>query len=399
MASWPRCFACLRVLSCICLALTLPCPTRRAAAQPGAAEERQRLLQIKRAWGDPEQLASWGADGDGTPHCNWTYVSCDAAGRVASLALPNVTLAGAVVPDAIGGLADLKVLNLYNTSVVGGFPKFLYSCTGITRIDLPHNQLEGELPADIGRLGKSLTYLALHYTNFTGEIPAKVSKLKKLRYLALNQNQLTGTIPPELGELTNLETLKLEQNSFSRGKLRESKHWKLDEPDVLELVPEQALWTHTGKYCSATIVGILVAVEQQSYRSPPSGARKADAVAEGHSGLASCPTLIWLDLHGNELSGEVPAAQWTETKLINLQLKNNGHLTGTLPKKLYWNLTRVSIENNRFTGHLPVAAAQLKKFYIANNLFSGSIPADLVTGMPLLKELNLAGNQLSGVIP
>ena len=35
----------------------------------------------------------------------------------------------------------------------------------------------------------------------------------------------------------------------------------------------------------------------------------------------------------------------------------------------------------------------------ANNLISGSIPAELVTGMPQLKELNLAGNMLSGVIP
>jgi Leucine-rich repeat (LRR) protein len=83
---------------------------------------------------------------------------------------------------------------------------------------------------------------------------------------------------------------------------------------------------------------------------------------------------------------------------MTLSLQNN-RLSGSLPKKLYWNMTGLYIDNNQFTGQIPVEAARLKKFHASNNLFTGSIPAELTTGMPLLEELILSGNQLTGVIP
>ncbi|XP_062231926.1 receptor-like protein kinase 5 [Phragmites australis] len=533
MAPSPRAHACLRVLVLSCVCLALPCLPRHAAAQPAAApaDEAQLLLQIKRAWGDPAPLASWGA-ANGATHCNWAYVSCDAAGRVTSLALPNVTLAG-TVPEAIGGLSGLTVLDLHNTSVGGGFPAFLYNLTGITSINLSKNQLGGELPADIGRLGAggNLTYLALDHNNFTGEIPAAVSKLKRLTYLALNENQLTGTIPPELGELTSLQTLKLEVNPFGAGILPQSFKnltklrtvwmgqckltgefpsyvtemseiewldlsgnaftgsipsgiWNLQKLQYLylyknnlsgdlvingpigatglvevDLSENQLSGTISESFGSlvnlrllnlhqnylsgeipASIVqlpslvflwlwsnnltGVLPAelgkqtpllrdiqIDENDFYGPipvgicdhrqlwvltASGNRLNGSIP---TSLANCPALIWLQLQDNDLSGEVPAALWTETKLTTLYLHNNGQLGGSLPEKLYWNLTRLFIDNNRFTGRLPASAPRLQKFHAGNNLFSGDIPAGFVAGMPLLQELDLSVNQLSGAIP
>ncbi|TKW26279.1 hypothetical protein SEVIR_3G177900v4 [Setaria viridis] len=518
-------------LACACLAL-LACllPRHAAAQQADDGDEARLLLRIKSAWGDPAALASWTAAAGASPHCNWTYVSCDASGRVASLALPNVTLSGAV-PDDIGGLTALTALDLSNTSVGGGFPAFLYSCTGIARIDLSNNRLAGGLPADIGRLGGNLTYLALDHNSFTGTIPAAVSKLKNLTYLALNENQLTGTIPPELGDLISLEALKLESNPFDAGMLPESfksltklttvwlancslggefpnyvtqmpgMQW-LDlstnrftgniPPGIWNLQKLQYLYLfannltgdigNNGKIGATELVDVDLSMNQlsgtisESFGSllklrylnlhqnnltgeiPASIARlpsleflwlwdnslsgelpaelgkqtpllrdiQIDSnnfvgpIPEGicsnqrllvltasdnqlngsiPSSLASCPTLIWLQLQDNELSGEVPAALWTVPKLLTLFLQNNGQLSGTLPENLYWNISRLSIDNNRFTGRIPAKAAKLQKFHASNNLFSGDIPAGFAAGMPLLQELDLSANQLSGAIP
>ncbi|CAN6337041.1 unnamed protein product [Urochloa humidicola] len=522
--------SCLALAACLLLLLL---PRHAAAQQTTGNDEARLLLRIKGAWGDPPALASWSAAaGSGaSSHCNWTYVSCDTAGRVASLAIANVTLSGAVIPDDIGGLVGLTALTLSNTSLGGGFPAFLYNCTGIARVDLSYNQLAGELPADIGRLGGNLTYLALNHNNFTGAIPESVSELKNLTYLALGENQLTGTIPPGIGELVGLETLKLENNPFGAGTLPESfgnltklkTLWlgncslgggfpsyvtQMTEMEWLDLSTNQftgnipaGVWNLqklqylylflnnltgdmgiSGAIGATGLVEVDLSVNQlsgtisESFGSltklrflnfqtnsltgeiPASIARLPSLMflwlwnnklsgelpaelgkqtpvlrdiqiddnnfvgpipegicdnrkllvltASGNqlngsipSGLASCPTLIWLLLQDNQLSGEVPAALWTVPKLLTVALQNNGQLSGSLPENLYWNISRLYIDNNRFTGRLPSSATKLLRFHASNNLFSGDIPAGFVAGMPLLQELDLSANQLSGSIP
>ncbi|OEL38573.1 LRR receptor-like serine/threonine-protein kinase HSL2 [Dichanthelium oligosanthes] len=512
-------------LACACLAWAC-----LAAAQPpqAAADEAGLLLRIKRAWGEPAALASWSAAAGAAPHCNWTYVACDAAGRVTSLALPNVTLAaGAVVPDDIGGLVALKVLDLSNTSVGGGFPASLYNCTGIARVDLSNNRLAGELPGDIGRLGGNLTYLALDHNNFTGAIPRAVSELKNLTYLALNENQLTGTIPTGIGELISLETIKLESNPFGAGILPESFKnltklrtvwlaqcnltgefpsyvtqmsemewldlsgnaftgnvlpgiWNLQKLQYLFLynndlsgdiiinspigakglvkidlsmnqltgtIPESFgslmnlrylnlfqnklsggipasiaqlpslvflwLWNNSlsgglpAELGKQTPLLRDIQIDDNNFSGPiPAGICSHQQLwvltASGNSlngsipdGLASCSALIWLQLQDNELSGDVPAALWTVPKLLTLSLQNNGKLSGSLPEKLYWNITRIYIDNNQFTGQIPASATRLQKFHASNNLFSGDIPAGFAAGMPLLQELDLRKRRLA----
>ncbi|XP_066367524.1 receptor-like protein kinase HSL1 [Miscanthus floridulus] len=520
--------------ACVCLALLALCLPRHAAAQQDA--EARLLLQIKSAWGDPAPLASWSNATAAAALCKWAYVICDGAGRVTSLNLTNVALAGTgtgtTIPDAVGGLTALTVLDLSNTSVGGGFPAFLYNCAGLARVDLSYNELVGELPADIGRLGGgNLTYLALNHNNFTGAIPAAVSKLTNLTYLALGGNQFTGTIPPELGELVSLQTLKIETTPFSAGVLPESfknltrltNVWLAycnltgEIPSYVKEMPEMewldlsmngftgnippGIWNLreltnlylynnnlsgdlgiNGPIGATGLVEIDLSENQLSgtisesfgglmnlrllnlhqnkltgeipasiaqlpslvflwlwnnslsgelpaglgkqtpvlrdiqiddnYFSGPIPAGICDhnqlwvLTASGNRlngsipfSLANCTSLIWLMVGDNQLSGEVPSALWTVPKLLTVSMENNGRLGGSLPEKLYWNLSRLDIDSNQFTGPIPLSATKLQKFHASNNLFSGDIPAGFAAGMPLLQELNLSANQLSGAIP
>ena len=58
-------------------------------------------------------------------------------------------------------------------------------------------------------------YLSLSSNQLEGEIPPEMGEISQLRSLDLLNNQLRGTIPSELGALSYLESLKLSDNQFS----------------------------------------------------------------------------------------------------------------------------------------------------------------------------------------
>ncbi|KAJ4710650.1 Leucine-rich-repeat receptor-like protein [Melia azedarach] len=83
--------------------------------------------------------------------------------------------------------------------------------TIFTSIDIAYNQFEGEIPETLGDLD-SLYVLNMSNNNFRGQIPARLGKLKELGSLDLSHNQLSGKIPEQLATLTFLSVLKLSQN-------------------------------------------------------------------------------------------------------------------------------------------------------------------------------------------
>uniref|UniRef100_A0ACD5U1J6 Uncharacterized protein n=1 Tax=Avena sativa TaxID=4498 RepID=A0ACD5U1J6_AVESA len=375
------------ILLCLVLQFCLP---RHAAAQQQAVEQ-QALLRIKSAWGDPAALASWSpSSSSASSHCtNWTYVSCDGAGQVTSLALPNVAVSGAV-PDAIGDLRSLATLDLHNTSVTGAFPAFLYNLTALTHLDLSANSLAGDLPADIGRLGGNLTHLALDNNAFTGEVPPALSQLKNLTFLTLNSNQLTSTVPTELGELTALQTLKLELNQFGPGEL---------PPSFKNLTKLTTVWLAS---CGLT--------------------------GEFPGYVTGMTDMVWLDLSNNSFNGSVPPAIWNLPKLQTLYLYANyldgevvingpigavglieidvseNKLTGTIPEK-FGNLTKLSklnLHTNSFSGEIPPILARMPSLvflWLWDNKLTGQLPAELGMHSPALRDIQVDGNDLSGPIP
>lgn len=76
----------------------------------------------------------------------------------------------------------------------------------VIHLNLSHQKLSGEIPADIGRLG-CLEILELNNNNFYGKIPSELGNCTELQALYLQNNYLTGQIPSELGNLTALQYL------------------------------------------------------------------------------------------------------------------------------------------------------------------------------------------------
>ena len=128
------------------------------------------------------------------------------------LLLTGMGLTGRIPPE-IGGIADLRRLDLDDNMLTGQIPRELGSLSDLELMYLHINRLTGAIPAELGALA-NLQTLNLSDNMLTGGIPAELGKLRNLRELLIEVNSLTGGIPAELGKLSNLTHLLLERNSL-----------------------------------------------------------------------------------------------------------------------------------------------------------------------------------------
>ena len=141
------------------------------------------------------------------------------------------------LPDAIGRLKKLKILDFQNYSLSGTLPSSLFSLKNLEKLRICYAQdmTPMPIPKEIGQLTE-LTELCLSGMNLTGELIPEIGRLTKLQRLVMFSNQLTGGIPETFGNLVNLEWLDLSTNDLS-GEIPSSFYllenfWKL-WPDLI----------------------------------------------------------------------------------------------------------------------------------------------------------------------
>ncbi|CAA7022084.1 unnamed protein product [Microthlaspi erraticum] len=82
-----------------------------------------------------------------------------------------------------------------------------------TAIDFSGNRIHGQVPESIGLL-KELHVLNLSRNAFTGHIPSSLANLTALESLDVSQNKLSGEIPPKLGDLSSLGWINVSHNEL-----------------------------------------------------------------------------------------------------------------------------------------------------------------------------------------
>ncbi len=213
------------------------------------------------------------------------------------LLLPDAGLTGSI-PAALGGLADLRRVDLDYNSLTGVLPRELGSLADVELMYLNHNNLTGAIPPGLGQL-RNLNSLFLTSNNLTGGIPPELGKLRSLTELIIEENSLTGVIPEELGALSNLKALYLSENNLTGG-----------------IPPE----------------------------------------------LGNLSNLKYLLLEGNPLGGEIPSELGGLTRLENVYLRHIGltgqipSAWGDLP-----NLTSLYLNGNSLTGCIPAGLRDIEE--------------------------------------
>ena len=131
------------------------------------------------------------------------------------LYLTELGLTGSIPPE-LGGLADVRRIDLDYNMLTGGIPRELGSLPDLELLYLQGNRLSGEIPAELGNL-RNLQVMYFSDNGLAGGIPTELGRLRNLQQLILDGNPLEGEIPPELGNLTRLEHLLLRDNGLTGG--------------------------------------------------------------------------------------------------------------------------------------------------------------------------------------
>merc|ERR1712086_1233459 len=266
--------------------------------------------------------------------CTWFGVQCDADGRVSGLNL-GTDVDGRVsgnklsgkIPDSIGKLERMAVLDLGDNSFTGTIPDSIGQCEKLVALELYDNGLTGSIPDSIGNL-KALEILYLNFfedddtklaNQFTGTIPDTISQCTALKELFLSNNQFSGTISEFMANMEALTELFLTNNKFS-GTIPDS-ITKLNRLDTISLA--------------------------QNHLSGPIP-----------SSMGNMDALTDLYLNDNELTGPIPdsfgnfKAMMVPNEYSQGYLKlSNNKLTGTIPNLIgkLKNLGGLFINNNSFT--------------------------------------------------
>lgn len=140
---------------------------------------------------------AWTAQGgwmSSSEHCSWYGVTCS----------------GSTVSD----------LDLHNNNLDGQLPSEMGVLTGMTTLDARQGNISGSVPTEIGMLVAMSGCFILSSNALTTTIPTEVGRLSVLEgCLRFDTNSMTGTIPTELGLLSAVkEDLELHSNDLVRNK-------------------------------------------------------------------------------------------------------------------------------------------------------------------------------------
>ncbi len=156
--------------------------------EESAETERDALLEIFKSlhgikW---KNHSNWCTS---TPIGSWFGVTVNTEGLVVALQLPSNNLKGHI-PDSIGSLQCLELLDLRLNQISGFIPQGIAYCFALQKVYLQMNKLCGAIPNVIQELTE-LVIFDVRSNLLQGEVPYEVFEcLQKLKYLGLYSNHI-----------------------------------------------------------------------------------------------------------------------------------------------------------------------------------------------------------------
>lgn len=354
-------------------------------------------------------------------------------------------------------LPQLRYLNLAVNLLSGILPEWLGQLRNLESLDLSSNLIGGPIPSSLGKL-PFLTDLSLAGNRLNGSLPPSIGQLTKLANLDISSNLLAGTVTHM--HLSKLRDLKLLAMGFNSLVINMSSSW--NPPFQLrklvlgscQLGPQFPSWLKNQRelmyldLSNSSISGripnwfwdlssnlSLLNISFNQIEGHLPSPLNIDAYADvdmrtnllsgpvpvlsnfvelldlsqnrffgpiPHDFAQLQPSLIYLSLSGNNLSGEIPVSIGLIQGLLVVDLSRN-NLTGDIPTSLancsY--LKALVLEHNSLTGTIPAALGslqQLQSLHLNDNMLHGVIPSSMKT-MSSLQTLDLGNNRLQGAIP
>uniref|UniRef100_A0A7S4HN02 L domain-like protein n=2 Tax=Odontella aurita TaxID=265563 RepID=A0A7S4HN02_9STRA len=109
----------------------------------------------------------------------------------------NSLAKGSSIPQAIGGMTELTVLDLGDVGLTGKIPESLGDCSKLLALFLGSNELTGTIPSILGDLAL-LQVLSVDSNKLTGRVPASLGNLTSLAEFTVFDNNLSGSMPASI---------------------------------------------------------------------------------------------------------------------------------------------------------------------------------------------------------
>ncbi|KAH7866000.1 hypothetical protein Vadar_014115 [Vaccinium darrowii] len=274
--------------------------------------------------------------------------------------LSSNSLTGVILSTHFEGLLDLVHIDLSNNSFNGSIPSSVFSLPSLQEIHLSHNKFSGPI------------------TGFSNE------SLSPLVSLDLSSNKLEGPIPAHFFHFLRLNSLSLSFNNFSGN---------ID----LEIFQRfQNLWELDLSYNNLTV---NPSVTNSSLPSQLETLGLASCKLQKFPPLMNQLGLTYLDLSNNQISGVIPNWIWKigEGDVYSLNLSCN-LLVGFQPEFRLPPLNSLDLHSNQLQGEIPLPLELASYLDYSRNNFS-SIPAEISESIASAYFLSLSDNMLSGPIP
>lgn len=210
----------------------------------------------------------------------------------------------------IARLSSLEIFNVSSNFLYGALPHELSFLKSLQTLILDKNMFSGPLPDWTGKL-LNLTVLSLRQNLFNGSLPDALNTLESLRVLLLSHNHFSDEVP-DLSSLRNLQVLDLEDNAF------EGQFPKLDNRLVTLILSKNKFRSGIPSELSSYYQLEHLDISFNNFIGP-----------FPHS-LLVLPTIIYLNIAGNKLTGMLSENQSCNDELTFVDLSSN-LLTGSLP--------------------------------------------------------------------
>ena len=294
------------------------------------------------------------------PLSDWHGIKADDDGRVTEIYLIGNNLEGEI-PAELGRLSQLEGLYLARNELSGSIPPELGDLYNLEVLMLFDNDLTGAIPYQLGNLD-SLEVMHLSRNQLSGDIPTELGDLENLRRLHLTVNDLSGSIPLELGNLTNLQQLSIAANNLTG-------FIPSEIADLTELT-HIYLWGN-DLFASSFISNLDNLTNLQWLDIGGNQLDGADVLPK----ISSLTNLTGLGIHDSGLTDDDLQDYMADLRALDLEFLNIGSNDLSDPQTLVGlsritTIQRLAINDNDFSGELPSTMTRLtlmRLFYFHDN--------------------------------
>lgn len=349
---------------------------------------------------------------------------CNASGWVTQLAFSSydeTPFLGQMAPS-VGKMVALN--RLIFTNVLNGtlHDVDLSQLTQVDYLSLAGNSFSSAPAASWSGMTALQTFAFSSAATMPGQhFPAFLEDLPKLETIVFRTINLTGTIPSWVGSLPRLKRLELQYIPLLQGPIPST----IAESSTLTTLSLVSL-ASLGQTSSPAISSDLPSNWTQAINLEKFEIRLAPIT--GSIPAMSFPKLKSFAIQSTKIAGTIPQ-EFVDSPLLESIEVTRSDLSGTLPAPTSVNTSKLGVyavteskleaihedvltvpslevfsvsDNKIFSNlHFNIGSGNspLTSLDVSFNNFSGTIPAELFTRMPLLTMFYVQGNQLTGEVP